>query len=91
MNMGKRLLEVGYGVGKGEDALALGTEVTRKALAGIKKCPLSALLVFASVHYQLEELLAGINGVAGNAPVLGATTAGRSVTGHTGRAWWPWL
>ncbi len=79
--MENRLLEVGYGVGKGEDALALGIEVTRKALAGIKKYSLSALLVFASVHYQLEELLAGINGVAGNAPVLGATTAGEICNG----------
>ena len=71
-------IEVGYGVGKGkgDDAFTIGVEAAQQALSHIKKHPLSAVLVFASAHYELEELLHGIKKVVGNVPLAGATTAG---------------
>ena len=69
-------LEVGYGVSERADSFAAGEEAARQAIEGISGQPLSAVLVFASVRYDLAALLAGIGGVVGDAPVMGATTAG---------------
>jgi PAS domain S-box-containing protein len=69
-------LEVGCGLGRGEDGLAVGTEAARQAVADIERHPLSAVLAFASGRYDLEALLRGIQGVVGETPVFGATTAG---------------
>ncbi len=69
-------LEVGYGVSERADSFAAGEEAARQAVAGISGQPLSAVLVFSSVRYDLAALLAGIGGVVGDAPVMGATTAG---------------
>jgi len=74
-------LQVGYGTAKGEQALAVGTQAARQAVRGLKKKGLSAILVFASVRYDLDEALRGIQGVVGQAPVMGATTAGEICDG----------
>ena len=65
MRAEKPKIEIGYGFGKGEDAFILGAEVARQALAGIKEHPLSGVLVFASVRYDLVELLEGIYSLTG--------------------------
>jgi len=69
-------LQVGYGTATGEQALAVGQQAARQAVQGIKPESLTAVLVFASVRYDLPELLRGIQEEVGQAPVLGATTAG---------------
>jgi PAS domain S-box-containing protein len=69
-------LQVGYGSAKGCDSFAVGTEAARQAVRGIDGSPLVVVLVFASVHYDLEEMLRGIHAVVGDTPVMGATTAG---------------
>jgi PAS domain S-box-containing protein len=69
-------LQVGCGTATGEQSRAVGKQAARQAVQGIKKGSLTAVLVFASVRYDLPELLQGIQEVAGKAPVLGATTAG---------------
>jgi PAS domain S-box-containing protein len=75
-------LAVGYGMAKGADSFATGLEAARQAMAGIdERHPLSAVLVFASVRYDLEEVLRGIHSVVGPAPVLGTTTAGEICDG----------
>jgi len=74
-------LQVGYGIAKGEQALEVGTIAARQAVQGIKKKGLTAILVFASVRYDLKEVLRGIHGVVGQAPVMGATTAGEICDG----------
>jgi PAS domain S-box-containing protein len=74
-------LEVGYGVAKGTDAYAAGAEAARQALLGIRKHPVSVALVFAAANYDLEALLQGIQKVMGEAPVIGATTAGEICNG----------
>jgi PAS domain S-box-containing protein len=67
---------------KGAESFATGVEAARQAMAGIDEGrPLSAVLVFASVRYDLEELLRGIHSVVGQAPLLGSTTAGEICDG----------
>jgi hypothetical protein len=74
-------LELGYGLAKGEDAFAVGVEAARQALLGIKEYPLAVVQVFASVRYNLEELLQGIRTETGEAPLIGASTAGEICNG----------
>jgi len=69
-------LEIGYGLGKGRNSFAIGAASATQAMSGIKECPLAAVLVFASVRYDLEALLNGVHGVVGDVPLIGATTAG---------------
>ena len=42
----------------------------------IRDCPVAAVLVFASVHHDLKEVLRGIAAVLPGAPLLGCSTAG---------------
>ena len=74
-------LEVGYGLGKGNDAFTVGVEAAKQALSGIRAHPLSLVMVFASVCHDLEELLRGIQEVVVDAPVVGGTTAGEICNG----------
>jgi two-component system, cell cycle sensor histidine kinase and response regulator CckA len=71
-----RSLETGTGASSIADAREAGREAARQALGGIQKHPLSGVLVFASVRYDLPQLLEGVRDVSGGAPLFGATTAG---------------
>jgi|GEM_PF-600783 len=79
-------IEVGYALAKEDGSFATGEAAARAALANIKIHPLSALLVFASVRYNLEELLSGIQSEAGDVPVFGASTAGEICGGPQHRS-----
>jgi signal transduction histidine kinase len=74
-------LEVGYGLGTGDNAFASGVETARQALGCIRECAVSLVLVFASSRYDLKELLRGVHSVVGEVPVVGATTAGEICNG----------
>jgi PAS domain S-box-containing protein len=74
-------IKVGYGLGKGDDSFATGVHAAQQAVADLSDRSLSAVLVFASIRYDLEELLRGIFSVVGDAPILGATTAGEICNG----------
>jgi PAS domain S-box-containing protein len=74
-------IQVGYGLGKGDDSFATGVKAAEQAIANVSEHALSAVLVFASVQYDLGELLSGIHKVVGGVPVLGATTAGEICDG----------
>jgi PAS domain S-box-containing protein len=75
-------IEVGYGIGKGEDAFTTGTGAARQAMASISEHRLSGVLVFASARYDLGELLRGILSVVGEGPAtVGVTTAGELCDG----------
>ena len=78
-------LEVGYGMAKGKDALAVGKKAARQALETIKEHPLSLVQVFASPHYDPEALLRGIRQVVGPAPLIGASAAREICNGVQGR------
>ena len=65
------------------DAHSAGVEVASAALSGEDA---KLLVVFSSEAYDLPELLAGINEVAGEVPVIGCTTAGEIATAGPGTA-----
>ena len=74
-------IEIGYAVGKGDSAFLMGQETARNALSFIHKHTISAVLVFASVSYDLEEVLKGIATLVSDVPVFGTTTAGEVCNG----------
>jgi diguanylate cyclase (GGDEF)-like protein/PAS domain S-box-containing protein len=74
-------LEVGYGCAKGDDAFAAGETAARQARSSIMEYTPSLVLVFASISYDLEELLHGVHDVLGDIPLVGATTAGEICNG----------
>jgi PAS domain S-box-containing protein len=69
-------LEVGYGLAKGEDSFAVGAAAARQALRSIRQHPVSAVLVFASGGQESAALLRGLRSELGQAPLLGAASAG---------------
>src|SRR5208282_396571 len=69
-------IEVGYGSGRSGSSYAIGREAAEKALATIHHHPVSAVIVYSSVRFDLKEVLSGIQSMTGDAPVLGTTTAG---------------
>jgi signal transduction histidine kinase len=71
-------LEVGTGVAsaapdRGADA---GARAAREALGAIRRHATSVVFVFASARYDLDDVVAGVRGVTGSAPLVGASTAG---------------
>jgi PAS domain S-box-containing protein len=79
-------IEVGYAVGKGDAAFLIGQETARNAVSSIHEHAISAVLVFSSVRYDLEEVLKGIGSIVSEAPVLGTTTAGEVCNGLHGES-----
>jgi hypothetical protein len=77
------IIEVGQGVAREEDSFATGEKAARRALASIICHPISAVLVFASVRYDLEELLSGIRRVVGEVPMLGLVTVEQKTASKT--------
>ncbi|MBV9756784.1 MAG: hypothetical protein JO047_06995, partial [Alphaproteobacteria bacterium] len=75
------LIEAGSGVSDCRSARQAGAEAAQAALAAIRRHRPSVILAFASAHYELNELLDGIDSVAGGIPLLGATTAGEICAG----------
>jgi diguanylate cyclase (GGDEF)-like protein/PAS domain S-box-containing protein len=75
-------LEIGYGLGTGDDSFDTGFEAAKQALTGIRTNPPSLVMVFASVRYDLQELLRGVSDALGaEVPIVGATTAGEICNG----------
>lgn len=74
-------IEVGYGTSRDADALAAGISAAKQALGNIRHHAISVVLVFASVHYDLDRLLEGITTVTRDAPLVGITTAGEICNG----------
>jgi hypothetical protein len=74
-------LEIGCGLGRGDDAFVTGAEAARQALGSIRRCTLSRVLVFAAIRYDREELLRGVYAVVGDVSVAGATAAGEICNG----------
>ena len=75
------VLETGLGFSRGENAFATGAEAAQQAVQAQRHHPLTAVLVFASIRYDLEALLEGVRSVTGQVPTLGATTAGEICNG----------
>ena len=74
-------IEVGYGMAREDDACLAGAKASRQALGSIRNHPLSTVLVFASVRYDLHHLLSEIQNAMGDVPVFGVSTAGEICNG----------
>ena len=70
------LLETGSGSSGGDNPYVAGMAAAHQALATIRTGPVAAVMVFASVRYDLPAVLRGIRAVLPEAPLFGATTAG---------------
>jgi hypothetical protein len=60
---GTAKIRVGCATGTGEDSFAAGANAACEALRQVGAGPLSAVIVFAPVSYDLHQLLAGVNEV----------------------------
>jgi len=69
-------IEVGCGVASGNDSYAVGRDAASKAISSITSHPLSAVIIFAPASHQLDEMLSGVQTVAGDAPLFCASEAG---------------
>jgi PAS domain S-box-containing protein len=74
-------IEVGWGSTKGHNSFDAGKQAASAALSHIPHNALSAVFVFASVHYELDLLLTGVKAITGKAPLIGGTTAGEICNG----------
>jgi hypothetical protein len=72
---------LGVGSSHATDARRAGADAAAEALEGREAC---LLIVFCSDGYDLEQLLAGINGCSGGAPLIGCSTAGEISTDGPG-------
>ncbi|MCL5125861.1 MAG: PAS domain S-box protein, partial [Deltaproteobacteria bacterium] len=79
---GQPIIEVGHGYAEEiENSFVTGANAARQALTRITCRSVSAVLVFASVRYDLQETLSGIRSVVGDVPIIGTTTAGEICNG----------
>ena len=76
----KRLV-AGHGVSEDDDARLAGRSAAEAALAQLADAEAALLIVYASVRYDLEALLAGIREQAGDTPLVGATSTGHLTNG----------
>ncbi|SEM82137.1 PAS domain S-box-containing protein [Syntrophus gentianae] len=68
-------IEVGCGVASGDDSYTVGLEAAKQAMVSITTHPLSAVIIFASVSYQLNEMLSGVQSIVGDVPLFGSSSA----------------
>lgn len=80
------LIEAGSGVSSAQGAKLAGAEAVQAALSAVRAHAPSVIFAFASAHYSLPEILDGIHAVAGDVPLLGATTAGEICGRSHGRS-----
>ncbi len=70
------MIDAGVGLSVGEDANIVGANAAQDALERLKGKQAGAALVFASVAYDQEKMLAGVRSVLPGAVVVGCSTAG---------------
>jgi len=79
--MNDSLLEIGHGIGEGPDSFQAGATAATQASAGVPLAPRVAVMVYASVCFDLQQVLRGIQSVLPDIPLLGCTTAGEICNG----------
>ena len=75
-NIKQPKIEIGLGSAQGYNSFSAGNIAAVKALSMIYANPVVAVIVFASVRYNLSEVLRGIRTVIPGPPLFGCTTAG---------------
>lgn len=73
-------LKAGVGYGHGDDSYVAGVNAAQDALNSLGSDTADAALVFASVQYDQEKMLAGVRSVVGQALIAGCSTAGEITT-----------
>ena len=73
---------VGSGCSSLDEATAAGAEAARAALAGLEGAAPGLVIVYASIRYDLTELLTAVRGVTGDTPLVGASTSGQFADGE---------
>ena len=73
-------LTAGVGFGQGDDSYVAGVNAAQDALGSLGGTEADVALVFASVQYDQEKMLAGVHSVTGQALIVGASTAGEITT-----------
>jgi PAS domain S-box-containing protein len=68
-------LEIGYGAAHEENPFSAGMNAADQAIKMIHASPTVAVVVFASVQYDLKEVLRGVRCAVPNALLFGCTTA----------------
>ncbi|MFH1583445.1 MAG: FIST N-terminal domain-containing protein [Candidatus Falkowbacteria bacterium] len=70
--------KAGIGFSQDADSTKAGVEACKKAMAEIRDPEL--IIVFSSVKYDQEKVLAGISQISGQTPLVGCSDAGEIVT-----------
>lgn len=73
-------LKAGVGYGLGEDSFVAGANACQDALSSFGGEAPDVAIIFASVQYDQEKMLAGARSVVPNALIVGASTAGEITT-----------
>jgi hypothetical protein len=74
-------LVASYGTSEDDDARVAGQTAAAEAIAGLAGVEAALLIVYASVRYDLEALLAGVRDRTGDTPMMGATSTGHLAAG----------
>jgi hypothetical protein len=77
-----RTLSVGSGRSRLVDGAPAGEAAARDAVAGLTGATAGLVIVYASIRYDLAELLAGVRAVTGDTPLVGATSCGQFSDGE---------
>lgn len=72
-------INVGVGLSEGEDSYIVGVNAAQQAVTVIGSEP-NLVIICASSLYNQEQVNAGVRSVAGNALIVGSTTAGEITT-----------
>ncbi len=75
-------LPVGSGTSVLDEAASAGAAAARDALAGLDGASPGLVIVYASIKYDLAELLAAVRAVTGDTPLVGASTCGQFSDGE---------
>ncbi len=78
--MGK-YIEFGAGNATNQDSFQAGMDAAGQAMNQITKFAGNLVMVYSSVNYDLPRVLAGIQAVTGDIPMIGCTTAGEFCDG----------
>ncbi|WP_199510090.1 FIST signal transduction protein [Nucisporomicrobium flavum] len=75
-------LSVGSGSSCSDDAAVAGAEAARAAVSGLGGVEPGLVIVYASIRYAFDELLAAVRGVTGDVPLVGASSSGQLIEGE---------
>ncbi|PIQ68190.1 MAG: hypothetical protein COV91_05465 [Candidatus Taylorbacteria bacterium CG11_big_fil_rev_8_21_14_0_20_46_11] len=73
-------IKASVGLSQGEDSHAVGANAAQDSIDHLGTTEPTAVLVFSSVEYDQEKMLAGVRSVTKNAILVGCSTAGEITT-----------